>query len=64
MAVLAARDEDELDHLARVAEQQAIPITRFYEPDIGNALTAVAFGPLPHSKKLLSHLPLAGDGKR
>lgn len=64
MAVLVAPDESELDHLATVAEAEGIPITRFYEPDIGNQLTAVAFGPQHTSKKLLSHLSLAGGGTR
>lgn len=64
MAVLTAQDETELGHLARVAEEESIPITRFYEPDIGDQLTAVAFGPLPRTRQLLSNLPLAGGGTR
>lgn len=64
MAVLVAPDEAELDHLATVAETKGIPITRFYEPDIGDQLTAVAFAPQQNSKQLLSHLSLAGGGAR
>jgi hypothetical protein len=32
----------------------------FYEPDVGNALTAIAIVPSPEVRKVCSSLPLAG----
>lgn len=46
--------------LARVAElaEESCTVVRFFEPDLGGELTAVAFG--TGARRLLSCLPLAG----
>ena len=57
LAFLAARDEPSLGALLQKARQQGIATAPFYEPDRGDELTAVAFG--PDARRLLAHLPLA-----
>jgi hypothetical protein len=57
LVVLAAPDELALHWLGDDAESAGLRLTRFYEPDLGGALTAVAFE--PSARRLLVHLPLA-----
>jgi hypothetical protein len=57
LVVLAARDELALHWLAVDAESAGLRVARFHEPDLGGALTAVAFE--PSAGRLLSHLRLA-----
>lgn len=64
MVVLTAPDEAALATLALDAQAKNIPVTKFYEPDVDDQLTAVAFGPGEASSDLLASLPLAGGGKR
>jgi hypothetical protein len=55
--VLAAPDELALHWLADDAHASGFRAVRFYEPDLGDRLTAVALEPAAH--RLVSHLPLA-----
>lgn len=58
IAVLAAKDELELEKLYTLAEEAGCKITRFEEPDYDDALTSIAImGEDAH--KFLSQLPLA-----
>ncbi|MFC4043453.1 peptidyl-tRNA hydrolase [Dactylosporangium siamense] len=62
LVLVAARDEDALRHLCGAASVAGHRHTRFHEPDLGGALTAVALEPAAY--KLLSHLPVALRGPR
>ena len=55
---LSVDDELKLQKLLQKAEFKGIKTTSFYEPDINNELTAVAFEPSTETKKLVSGLPL------
>lgn len=55
---LSVKDESSMEKLMSKADQRSIVYTPFYEPDIDNQLTAVAFEPSDCSKKLLGNLPL------
>ena len=57
LAFLAARDEEHLERLKFEATQRGIRFAEFREPDLGDALTAVAFE--PSAGKLVRSLPLA-----
>jgi hypothetical protein len=57
LVVLAATDELALHWLGADAESAGLRLARFHEPDLGGALTAVAFE--PSAARLLVHLPLA-----
>lgn len=60
IVILTAKDESGLVKLIRKLERDGIRHSKFYEPDIGNALTAIAIVPGPKVKKYCSNLPLAG----
>ncbi len=55
---LSAKNEFELEKLARKAEERGIKFIRFYEPDLDNQLTAIALEPGLATKKLTQKLPL------
>ena len=57
---LAARDEQALTWLAEDAADAGHAHTRFREPDLDDALTAVALEPAAH--RLVRKLPLALTG--
>ncbi len=59
LAMLATPNEESLGTLLREARAFGLLVSEFREPDIGNALTAIALEPGPLSKKLTSRLPLA-----
>jgi hypothetical protein len=61
LAVLAARDEIDLVWLVSDAVQLLIPYTSFHEPDLDDALTAVALG--PQAARLCRRFPLALGGR-
>lgn len=54
--VLAAPDELSLTWLCADAVAAGLRIVRFFEPDLGHALTAAAFEPA--ARRLVGHLPL------
>lgn len=55
---LVAKNEEELEMLMFKAEKKGIRFLPFYEPDLENKLTAIAFEATILSKKLLSSYPL------
>ncbi len=55
---VACKDEAELKQYVQKALKKGIKLVEFYEPDIGNELTAVALEPCELSKRLISNLPL------
>jgi hypothetical protein len=57
---LSEENEDSLSLLLTRAREMALDPIAFFEPDLGDALTAIAFNPHPNNKKYLSNLPLAG----
>ena len=57
LAFLATPNEEALWKLLNRAAERGLAAAPFHEPDRGNELTAVAFG--PECGRLLSHLPLA-----
>lgn len=57
LVVLATHNGDELERLAASAEQAGHEITRFHEPDLEGALTAIAGR--EELQPLVSSLPLA-----
>jgi len=58
--VLAAQDEVELRALAEKMKELEISWCVTEEPDLDDAMTAVAALPNGHSKSLFGNLPLAG----
>ena len=60
---LAAEDSNSLNALLEKSSQRELDAISFREPDLDDELTALAFAPHPHNRKLLSNLPLAGKGE-
>lgn len=59
LALLSVRDEDALVLLAHCLKVKGVKHSKFYEPDIGNELTAIAMEPSDEAEKLTEKLPLA-----
>lgn len=59
LGLLAAKDEFELISIIEKAAQNDIKYSIFREPDVGNAITAIALEPGEIAKKICSRLPLA-----
>jgi hypothetical protein len=59
IALLAARDERDLTRLLREAIDRDVPVASFREPDLDNALTAIALAPCARAKAICRRLPLA-----
>jgi peptidyl-tRNA hydrolase len=59
LIILSVEDEVTLKERAAEAESRNLPVTYFYEPDIGNQLTAIAVAPSPVTVELMADLPLA-----
>jgi hypothetical protein len=57
---LAAQDEQDLIKLTQKLDKNGLEYSKFFEPDIGDMLTAIAIVPSPYAKKYCSNLPLAG----
>lgn len=62
LALLSVSDEASLERLADKADDLDLKLSVFREPDLGNALTAIALEPGPRSRKLCRNLPLALGG--
>lgn len=60
VVILAAKDEQSLHKLTQKLDMNGLKYSKFFEPDIGNALTSIAIVPSPYVKKYCSSLPLAG----
>lgn len=58
LAVLSAKDENELKSLIQKLETRSICHTIFREPDLGNVITAVAIEPSDAQRKITSGFPL------
>lgn len=62
IVLLSVADEDELELLAQKCEKNNVSVSRFYEPDFDDSLTAIAVS--PSGARLVSSLPLALRAKR
>ena len=63
VVVLETKDEQSLHKLIQKLDINGLKYSKFFEPDIGNALTAIAIVPSPHAKRYCSNLPLAGKDR-
>lgn len=59
LAVLSTQDENSLKQLIKKAEEKGIKVSIFREPDINNAITAIALEPSDATRRMTSSLPLA-----
>lgn len=57
---VAVKDERALWEFGKVLKKKNIKHSKFFEPDIGEGLTAIALVPGPDNKRVCSSLPLAG----
>jgi hypothetical protein len=55
-------EHDDVASIAARMEASGLAVSRFHEPDLDDALTAIAVE--PHDGRLLSNLPLAGGRER
>jgi peptidyl-tRNA hydrolase len=62
LAFLSVPDEKTLRKLVNKADDQDLRFSSFREPDLDNALTALAIEPSPLSRRLCKNLPLALGG--
>lgn len=60
LVVLTVKGERQLHDLCEKLSRMGLRASKFYEPDIGHELTAVALVPRLEAKKPLSSFPLAG----
>lgn len=59
IAILAAKDEDELTAFCKRLVKKGIKFSTFREPDLDNELTAIALEPGDKSRRATSSFPLA-----
>ena len=59
----AVPSEKDLDDLLQHAEAKGIKVAAFREPDLANALTAIALCPGPKTEALCRGIPLALRGR-
>lgn len=62
LALLTVPNEEALRRLADLADDRDLKLAAFREPDLGDALTAIALQPGPRTQKLCRNLPLALGG--
>ena len=62
VAVLAVENEEQLFKLIMRAEMRGVKCAIFREPDQNDAITAVVLEPSLDSRKISSHIALAGRG--
>lgn len=55
---LSAKDEDHLQKLSQKLDKLGVEHIKFYEPDIGNQLTSIAFMSNTALRKKFANLPL------
>jgi len=60
VAVLEAESPDHLHELLRESIESDLTCHAFYEPDLGNVLTAIAIEPSNITQEMLRHLPTVG----
>lgn len=63
VVALQTGNADELNRLLAHADANGFVVEKFYEPDLGHELTALAFLPSQGVSKFLSKLSLAGSRK-
>lgn len=56
---LSVENEQALEELATYIDNEFHSVVKFWEPDLKNQLTAIAFYAKYECRKALSHLPLA-----
>jgi len=59
IGLLSVDDLRSLEQLCSRLDGLGITYSKFHEPDLGNALTAIAVEPTPQATRYLSHIPLA-----
>jgi hypothetical protein len=59
LVLLAVPDEEALRDLGTALLERGHTCVPFYEPDLDDALTAIAVAPSDEASRMLSHLPLA-----
>ncbi len=59
LGFLSVEDQPALERLCSRLTGLGITYSTFHEPDMGNALTAIAVEPTAHATRHLSSLPLA-----
>lgn len=57
LVLLAADNEDALAHVLREAQRRGVPAAAFFEPDLDDALTAIALAPA--GERMCQNLDLA-----
>jgi len=58
LSLLAVENELQLQQLLFEAQERGIRTAAFNEPDLKNALTAIALEPSPKTRRLVARLPL------
>ena len=58
LVFLSVKNLNELSELVEKLNQKGIVISKFYEPDLRNELTAIALEPSKEARKVVSSLPL------
>lgn len=58
LVMLSVHDEIELCKYLNIFTDNGLSVSVFWEPDIGNEMTALAVEPSDKAKKLCSNLPL------
>jgi hypothetical protein len=59
LVFLSVETEQDLWKYLEKFEKKGLKVTPFFEPDIGNELTAIAVEPTEKARKMCSNLPLA-----
>lgn len=58
LVMLSVEDEQDLIKMIHKCNLKGLTITVFREPDLNDAITAIAIEPSEQTQKLVSHLPL------
>ena len=58
LVLLSVKNQNELLELVNKLDQRSISYSKFYEPDLGNELTAITLEPSKESRRVVSSLPL------
>ena len=64
LVFLSTNNQENLLELADKLSQKGILFSKFYEPDIGNELTAIALEPSSEARRMVSSFPLLLKGIR
>lgn len=58
LVFLSVKNLEELSYLVERLDQRDITISKFYEPDLRNELTAIALEPTKRARRVVGDLPL------